>query len=240
MTRNDTVWKDPNVAKNFLEGVRGGIPYAIDQLNVMLRLLAANNKPVERFLDLGSGGGALATAVLAQYPNAQAILVDFSEPMLARARERLPQAQIVIADLSVAEWKDSLAALAPVDAVVSGFAIHHLPHTRKQALYREIYDLLKPSGFFINIEHVAPGSAWVEAVFSELMIDSMWDYHHRNGADFSREQVATDFVNRGDKIANILAPLDDQCNGLREIGYTDVDCYFKIFELAVFGGRRKE
>jgi hypothetical protein len=25
---------------------------------------------------------------------------------------------------------------------------------------------------------------------------------------------------------------------LREIGYVDVDCYFKSFEFAVFGGRR--
>jgi hypothetical protein len=25
---------------------------------------------------------------------------------------------------------------------------------------------------------------------------------------------------------------------LREIGYTDVDCYLKVFELAVFGGRK--
>jgi len=239
MTRNDTVWQDPKVAKNFLEGVRGGIPYAADQLAIMLRLLAANEHPIERFIDLGSGGGAVASAVQAAYPNAQAILVDFSEPMLTRARERLPQAQIVIGDLGDPHWQDSITALAPVDAIVSGFAIHHLSHERKQELYREIYALLQPGGFFMNIEHVAPGSPWVEAVFSEMMVDSMFDYHQRNGANYSREQVAADFVNRGDKIANILAPLDDQCNWLREIGFTDVDCYFKSFELAVFGGRKK-
>ena len=37
---------------------------------------------------------------------------------------------------------------------------------------------------------------------------------------------------------NILAPVGDQCDWLREIGFEDVDCYFKIFELAVFGGRK--
>jgi hypothetical protein len=25
---------------------------------------------------------------------------------------------------------------------------------------------------------------------------------------------------------------------LRDIGFVDVDCYFKVFELAVFGGRK--
>ena len=38
--------------------------------------------------------------------------------------------------------------------------------------------------------------------------------------------------------ANILAPVEVQCQWLREIGFTDVDCYLKMFEVAVFGGRR--
>ena len=43
---------------------------------------------------------------------------------------------------------------------------------------------------------------------------------------------------RPDKAANILAPVDEQCRWLREIGYEDVDCYLRILELAVFGGRK--
>lgn len=39
---------------------------------------------------------------------------------------------------------------------------------------------------------------------------------------------------------NIRAPVEDQCDWLREIGYEGVDCYFKIFEPAVFGGRKPE
>ena len=33
-------------------------------------------------------------------------------------------------------------------------------------------------------------------------------------------------------------PSKQQCAWLRDIGFTDVDCYLKVFELAVFGGRR--
>ena len=42
---------------------------------------------------------------------------------------------------------------------------------------------------------------------------------------------------RDDKEANILAPVEVQCEWLRECGFEDVDCFFKFFELAVFGGR---
>ena len=41
-----------------------------------------------------------------------------------------------------------------------------------------------------------------------------------------------------DRRDNILAPVEEQCRWLRRIGFTDVDCFFKAFELAIFGGRR--
>lgn len=47
-----------------------------------------------------------------------------------------------------------------------------------------------------------------------------------------------EYVHRPDKDANILALVEPQCEWLREFGFEDVDCYFKIFELAIIGGRR--
>lgn len=239
MTRKDIIWQDPEVTRNFLEGVRGGLPYAADQLAIMLRLLAANDLPIERFIDLGSGAGAVAGAVLAAYPDAQAILVDFSEPMLDQARAILGKAEIVQGDFASSAWLDKISHYAPVDAVVSAFAIHHATHERKRELYGEIYNLLRPGAFFINIEHVSSSTPWVEAQADSLIIDTMWAYYSKQGTNKTREQVEADFLNRPDKEANILAPVEDQCQWLRQIGFADVDCYFKSFELAVFGGRRK-
>jgi len=51
-------------------------------------------------------------------------------------------------------------------------------------------------------------------------------------------QVRQEYVTRQDGAANILAPVEDQCRWLREIGFDDVDCYWKYFELAIFGGMR--
>ena len=44
--------------------------------------------------------------------------------------------------------------------------------------------------------------------------------------------------NRPDKKENLLAPVEAQCEELRRIGFEDVDCFFKLFELALFGGRK--
>ena len=54
----------------------------------------------------------------------------------------------------------------------------------------------------------------------------------------TRAAVADEYHNRPDKAANILVPVEVQCDWLRACGFGDVDCYFKAFELAVFGGRR--
>lgn len=54
----------------------------------------------------------------------------------------------------------------------------------------------------------------------------------------SRDHIAETFYVRPDKVENILASVDDQCHWLRQIGFGDVDCFFKVFELALFDGRK--
>ncbi|MBI4517864.1 MAG: class I SAM-dependent methyltransferase [Deltaproteobacteria bacterium] len=240
--RADKVWKSDALVRIFLQGVRGGIPFAAEQIDIMLRVIAAGGVPLRRFADLGCGGGTLTRALLARHRGARPTLVDFSEPMLAEARSALahcdPAPSFVLADLAASEWRHALATDAPFDAVVSGYAIHHLPDERKRTLYGEIFDLLAPGGMFVNVEHVASSTPWVGQVSDELMIDSLHAFHQRQGSDKTRAQVAAEFVHRPDKAANILVAVERQCEWLRAAGFADVDCYFKAFELAVFGGRR--
>ncbi len=148
------------------------------------------------------------------------------------------QLQWVMADLAEPSWMQKAAPQAPYDAIVSGLAIHHLPDGRKRELYSEIYQLLAPGGIFLNNEHVAPPGAWSAAVFDELFIDALYDYHLTGGGTKSRAQIAAELVHREDKQANLLAPVEAQCRWLDECGFVEVDCYFKYFQFSVFGGRK--
>lgn len=240
MQRQDVVWQRADLVASFVNEVRGGVPYGIDQIEIMLRVLAARGE-VRRFIDLGCGSGVLASAILGRHPRAQGLLVDFSEPMLEEARRNLAthsaQLRYATGDLADANWRSS-AQQAPYDTIVSAYAIHHLTHERKHELYREIFELLAPGGLFINIEHVASSTPRIESLSDELMIDSIFAFQNRKDGARTRDQVAGDFIHRPDKAANILAPVEEQCAWLRAIGFEDVDCYFKVFELAVFGGKR--
>src|SRR5262249_51868672 len=160
--------------------------------------------------------------------------------MLEQARLRLdrfgPRASVAEADLQTPAWRDAVPG--PFDAAVSSFAIHHLPDERKRALYREGYGLLPEGGCFLNCEHVCSPTPLVEQLFDDAMTEHLYLRRRERGEEVSPEQVRREYLGRPDRAANLLAPVGEQCRWLREIGFQHVDCFWKYFELAIFGGIR--
>jgi tRNA (cmo5U34)-methyltransferase len=70
------------------------------------------------------------------------------------------------------------------------------------------------------------------------IIDGRYAIEVANGGSKSRQEISDIFLNRPDREANLLASVETQCDWLREIGFEQVDCYFRIYELAVFAGMR--
>jgi tRNA (cmo5U34)-methyltransferase len=233
-------WQQQDLAKLFIEDVRGGIPLAAEQIDVSLRVVRHAIPKVDRLLDLGCGDGILGRAVLAEYPKATSVFLDFSEHMIEAAKKQTDnqRAVFIVQDLATKDWIQSVSSHAPFDLVLSGFAIHHLSDERKRELYQEIFDLLIPGGLFLNLEHVAPRSEWARTAFDEMFVDSLWSHHQKLGGKKTREEIDKQWYHRPDKAENILAPVEIQCQWLKEIGFVDVNCFFKIFELALFGGKK--
>jgi len=241
MTGNLQLWETREIADKYLSGVRGAIPLAAEQIKVMLMLVKAANININSFLDIGCGDGILSAAILECFPNARAVLLDISEPMIEAAKAKLNSfnnTDFIVCDYASKDWLNKVKKSTPFDIIVSGFSIHHQPDTRKYELYEEFYHMLNVNGLFINIEQVLSPTKWIESIFDDLFIDSLHKMHHEQGNSISRDEVAEFWFNRPDINDNILALVETQCEWLRRIGYRDVDCYFKIFELAIFGGRK--
>ena len=135
-------WQREVTVRYFLDSVRGAIPFAREQFAAMLDIVANGRQPLRRFLDLGAGDGALSAVLLSRYPAAEPVLLDFSPPMLDAAKEQLAplatRPTLIETDLATSAWRDAVIAHAPFDAIVSGFAIHHLEDERKRTLYGEL------------------------------------------------------------------------------------------------------
>ena len=87
---------------------------------------------LETVLELGTGTGETALRVLARHPGARWTGIDASKPMLDRARERLPNA-----DLRLGRLEEPLPA-GPFDLVVSALAVHHLDAEGKRDLFKRV------------------------------------------------------------------------------------------------------
>lgn len=230
------IWQQDGAVANYLNTSRQAIPLATEQLDAMFQVVAAFGVPTRTVLDVGAGDGAAAEAIVRRFPVERVTLVDFSPPMLARARERFAGAPVTVdivdADLNDPGWREKLPAY---DLIVSRYAIHHLPHERKRAIYAEIHEQLVPGGLFCNIEHVSSVSPVYTDIFERLIIDGMVA---TSDGTLDLEQATSAFYARQDAQTNILAPAEDQCAWLREIGFVDVDVVMKVFELAVIVARR--
>jgi len=112
-------------------------------------------------LELGTGTGETALGVLAQHPDARWTGIDASEAMLARARERLPAA-----DLRLTRLEDPLPS-GPFDLVVSVLAVHHLNGDAKRDLFTRIAQV---SDNFVLGDVVVPEDP------NEATIEIDWDY----------------------------------------------------------------
>jgi ubiquinone/menaquinone biosynthesis C-methylase UbiE len=109
-------------------------------------------------VDIGAGYGVVAEEALKAFPNARVTLLDYSEPMLERARQRLAQyadrLEWVMADLSTPSWTEGLKDRYHL--AVSGLAIHNLMSQRHlQDIYKEVFSVLKPDGAFLDYDLVS-------------------------------------------------------------------------------------
>ena len=218
----DEVWKLPAIVDRFLS-YRSAIPLAQEQIGVMMTMLKTSTQPIEKFLDLGCGDGILGAAILGAYPAAHGVLADFSEPMLAQAREGLKEyaGQLAFENLDYGDkaWVNKMQPQGPFDAIVSGYSIHHQPDARKPEIYAEIFSLLKPGGWFVNIEHVSSVAQLNIDLFEQHYSAVRFTIEKQNGGTRTLEQVTEEYRTRPDKAANILAPVELQCDWLRAIGY---------------------
>ena len=227
-------WQSEELSASFAERRRGLIPLLDVQEDVLGHLLSRHDRPIARFLDLGCGAGAMSELLLGAMPGSAGVLVDFSEPMLARAAVNLAgnagRWQAVTGDLNDPAWRDALPA-GRYDAIVSGLAIHHLPPERKPLLFAECFGLLQPGGMFVNMDYVAIAGP-LQGLFDEQMLANAVRAERESGG--TRREHEVDLEDDDDRPDTV----EDQLRWLRDAGFAQVEVHFKWAEAAVFGGVR--
>lgn len=213
-TKPINLWSSADHARDYLERA-DSIAHRQEGEATLLEFIP---EAPRRILDLGTGDGRLLALVLNElarrgHTKVEAVAADFSPLMLEGARKRFAsEARVKVIEHNL---DHPLPSVGTFDAVVSSFAIHHLVHERKRALYAEIHILLNPGGVFCNLEHVASPTPRLHEEFRQYM------------GGMNTEDPS-----------NQLLDVATQLQWLREIGFADVDCHWKWRELALLAGRK--
>jgi len=98
--------------------------------------------PAARILELGCGGGIPVTQALATQHAVTG--VDLSAEQLVLARQHVPTATFVHADMTTLDFPP-----ATFDAVVAFYTILHVPRQEHALLLKQIATWLRPNGLFL-------------------------------------------------------------------------------------------
>jgi len=198
------------------------IPCFDEFYGTVSELIVRSCPEAPRVLDLGAGTGLLSAAIAERVPMAHLHLLDASAEMLQQAARRLSGRQLQIA----VQPLDAVLPPGPFDAIVSALAIHHLDDNGKRRLYSRILAELAPGGIFINAEQVSGNNPRLQSLFESVHLD-------RARALGSSDAEIAGAIQR--MSYDQCASVDDQIRWLRELGFEDVDCFYRSFRFAVFG-----
>ena len=137
-----------------------------DVLETIFRL--AGPRPGLSVLDLGTGTGNLS--LLFAEAGCDVWCTDFSEPMLAKARQKLPNAHFTIHDLRTplpSEFKRSF------DRIVSAYVFHHFVLEEKVRVLSGLLPYLAPGGQMLLGDIAFPHQSALEQVKADVGDD--WD-----------------------------------------------------------------
>jgi ubiquinone/menaquinone biosynthesis C-methylase UbiE len=108
----------------------------------------AKAKDGEICVDLGSGRGNDVIKLADEVGNGGFVFgIDISEGMIAKAKSNLEKFEVVNAKIIKAELENLPLSNESVDLVISNCTINHAAD--KQAVWNEVYRILKPGGRFV-------------------------------------------------------------------------------------------
>jgi SAM-dependent methyltransferase len=226
-------------------------PFRDEQLENMLYASDLLQHQAPSVLDLGCGPGAIGSMLSRLHPLAKYHGSDGDPLMLSALRRLLPRfrAHSLKIDLRATEWSSEFHN--KFDSVTSLTALHWLPKSDLERLYRVVFSTLRPGGTFVVGDPYCPedpvererlqayqnariatrsGQTWSEfwdAFFERYPIKELYTTYHQAVGYQEPFQGSDDGY-----------PLSFHTASLSKIGFEHVTVFWKCGLRAVYGGTK--
>lgn len=197
-------------------------------MELITRAAISSTPVIRRVLDIGCGAGnnTLKLREVCGYDFA-ADLLDLSEPMLVRAKERLSAVNAGEIRTLHADFREAPLADGSYDVILAAAVLHHLRGDADwRAAFEKLYRITAPGG-----------SVWITDLVShetDAVQRMMWDRYGEyltglSGPEY-REKVFA-YIDKEDS----PRPVTYQLELLRSVGFTRVELLHKNSCFAAFG-----
>ncbi len=215
-----------------------------------------NSEDIEGvFLDIGAGTGMETISLLKEFPKLTALAVDIAAPMkiafeenyrkIAENNQQLRYSYIIddIFNCDFSGVKDDAFNILGKRklAALSAYCIHHFIYKDKIKIYQKMYDFLDEGGMMINIDLFNYKSKTISKYAHHFDLEYIKNEFDDPSPDYvesrkmsitQRERLKQDWVKHMED-DNILDSIESQIDGLKSIGFSNVECIFKYFQQGI-------
>lgn len=196
-------------------------------MELITQAAVAATKNIRRVLDIGCGAGNNTLKLLQFAPSFDSDLIDLSQPMLERARERIAKVNSGIIRTFQGDFRTIDLPAQGYDVILAAAVLHHLRDDQDwEDAFQQIYDLTAPGGSFWVTDLVVHETESVH----ELMWKRYGDYLCSLGGEEYREKVFA-YIEKEDT----PRPVTYQLDLLRKVGFKQVEILHKNSCFAAFG-----
>jgi len=193
-----------------------------------------------RAIDVGIGTGYFTERFLNHFANSEVLGIDGAQAMIELAKARLKslasRVQFVVGDFR--KLRQLAGDVEPADVVFSAYALHHLNRPDKEAVLREVVELLAPGGWFVNADLIVADSPEVESRVQQIRVAGLMQRAGGSDNRFADSASARRFLDDLEaKEGDQPLTLAEDLAVLRSSGLKNVSAFWFEYRELVSGGQ---
>jgi len=236
-------WSEDNSAV-YRQLAQVAVPARAEQMAALLTLIPFTPDAAFKGVELASGEGRLADALLSLFPKATLTALDGSESMRAATAQRLARhggrGTVAAFEMAKSDWYDHLSG---ADVVLSSLCVHHLTGDEKRALFTAVAGRLTAHGALLIADIIKPKRGEGRELFAATWEASVAVQSRALAGDDSLARLFDSedwnwyrYPDAFDKPSTLF----DQLHWLHQSGFRAADVFWMQAGHAVYGGYKAE
>ncbi|MDR1483679.1 MAG: class I SAM-dependent methyltransferase [Planctomycetaceae bacterium] len=195
-------------------------------LSLFETLIARMYPHARRLLDVGCGAGNFSLRISRKLPQLKLTLLDLSQQMLQKAKERLAAEHFNIDEIIQADVAHAELPYEKFDLVVAAMSLHHL-RTRQdwKNVFGQVYSSLIPGGSFWVSDLIRHENETIEILQKERYAEYLCGLQNQ-----SYQQQVFEYIDRSDTPET----LQFLTRTLTDAGFHQIDIIHKNIVFAAF------